>query len=144
MLNLILYTIEISFLCFILWYIYRFIRIPHCVKELYGQANYTFLTSIIYSPFKNSSCVGTRPSALNPTFVFLYNNFIILKNNRSQWIINKDNFIEFNKPAFFKNCSIKVKEDNIYKSETIEFTFLSRKKISLIENFLIDNNFINN
>ena len=47
MLNLILYTIEISFLCFILWYIYRFIRIPHCVKELYGQANYTFLTSFL-------------------------------------------------------------------------------------------------
>lgn len=143
MLDLILYTIEVFSLCFILWYICRFIRIPHFVKELYGQANYIFLTSIIYSPFKNSSCVGARPSALNPTFVFLYNNFIMLKNNHSQWIINKDNFIEFNKSAFFKNCSIKVKEDNIYKFETIEFTFLSRKKISLIEKFLVDNNFVN-
>ena len=146
MYEFILYTTEICLFVFIFWFVFRFLRIPNSVIEKYGLPKYTFLTSIIYAPFKNSSCYNPsfRNRALNVTFIFIYDNYMIIKNNYSEWILNKDNFIEFNKPAFLKNCSIKIKDDNIYKSECIELTFLSKKKIKLIEQFLIDNNFTQN
>jgi len=137
MYEFILYTFTICVFGFIFWCIFSFLRIPNIVKQKYGLPNYTFVTSIVYSPLKNSSCFGVGASALNPTFIFIYTNFMIIKNNGSEWIINQNNFIEFSKPTFLKNCSIKIKEDNIYKSECIEFTFLSQRKIKLLEKFLI-------
>jgi len=142
MIEFVLFFIIFILIIFVISSIVIFSEIPNKIKKQYGEPNNYFITSIIYSPFKNSSCIGTRPSALNLTYIFIYDNFLVVKNNKSEWIINKDTFIEYTPPAFFKQCSIKIKEDNIYKSECLEFSHMPKQKLLILEKFLKDNKFI--
>lgn len=144
MIEFILFFIAFILIIFFIGLAITFLKIPNRIKKQYGEPNYCFITFIIYSPFKNSSCFNPsiRMSAINPAFVFIYNDFLVIKNNRSEWLINKNTFLQYNKPTFFKLCSIKIKEDNIYKSEYIEFSHMPKQKLGILEKFLKDNEFI--
>ncbi len=74
-----------------------------------------------------------RPSAINPTIIAIYNNKILISIGSEKIFINKENFVSFEEPTFFKPCSIKFKVDNVYKTRSISFSIISKKQLNKVK-----------
>ncbi len=133
--NIIFFIIVVAsisfFICFLLNK-FRDIETKYSYEE-YGEANLSFHTSMCRMLLK--------PSALNPTTVNIYDDFLYIICGNSKWIINKDNFLEYKKATLFVPYIIKIKTEDIYKSKEFYFLF-TKKQAKLLENFFKENNFI--
>lgn len=86
--------------------------------------------------FLSTYNLSFRISAINPTFIAIYDNKLIIIIGNEEILINKENFISFSEPTFIKPCTIKFKVNSIYKSREIHFSIISKKQISIIKNTL--------
>ena len=133
--NIIFFILVVASISFIICFLLnKFIDIvtKYSYKE-YGEANLSFHTSMCR--------MSPRPSALNPTTVNIYDDFLYIICGNSKWIINKDIFLEYKKATMLVPYIIKIKTEDIYKSKELYFLF-TKKQAKLLENFFKENNFI--
>ena len=95
------------------------------IIERYGKPKDFFIVSSLNFQF--------RPSAINPTIIAIYNNKILISIGSEKIFINKENFVSFEEPTFFKPCSIKFKVDNVYKTRSISFSIISKKQLNKVK-----------
>lgn len=123
--TIILYFIIVIFVTYSFYLLYKILQIPNKIQKEYGKPNISFWTSY-YRFFPH-------PSAINFIFIALYNDFLIIKGLNENYLINKDNFVEFKNKTLFKPYSIKFKTNNVYKYKEISFIFLSNKKAQILK-----------
>ncbi len=118
-------------LIFIIWLIMSIIKlfsIPSKVIKEYGVPNISFWTS--------RYTFALRPSGINPTFICLYDTFVVIQELSDKWIIDKNNYVDFKQGGFIFPYTLRFKADNIYQYEEIKFTMLSDKNAKLIQELL--------
>lgn len=98
------------------------------IIERYGKPKDFFIVSSLNFQF--------RPSAINPTIIAIYNNKILISIGSEKFFINKENFVSFEEPTFFKPCSIKFKVDSVYKTRSIRFSIISKKQVNKVKDVL--------
>ena len=124
---IILYFIIVIFITYSFYLLYQVLKIPNKIQKEYGKPIISFWT-LYYRFFPH-------PSAINFIFMALYNDFLIIKGLNENYLINKDNFVEFKNKTLFKPYSIKFKTSDIYKYKEIPFSFLLNKKAQILKKY---------
>lgn len=127
--NVIVYFLFIIFLiCLSIMWIIKTCAIPSKVIKEYGIPNTSFWTS--------RYTFAARLSDINPTFIALYDTFIVIQGLSDKWVIDKNNYVEFKQKSYgilypytLKFCLV---NKNYYKCEEIRFAMLSNKKVKLM------------
>ncbi len=127
----IIYVVILIFIIWLFMSIIKLFSIPSKVIKEYGVPNMSFWTS--------RYTFALRPSGINPTFICLYDSFILIQGLSDKWIIDKNNYVDFKQGGLVFPYTLKFKVDNIYKYEEIKFSMLSGKNAKLMQKLL--NNF---
>ena len=127
----IIYIVILIFIIWLFMSIAKLFSIPSKVIKEYGIPNISFWAS--------RYTFALRPSGINPTFICLYDNFIVIQGLSDKWVIDKNNYVDFKQGALVFPYTLKFKVDNIYKHEEIKFTMLSVTNAKLMQKLL--NNF---
>lgn len=121
-----LYCFIVIFIIYSFYLLFKILKIPNKVLSEYGKANISFWSS--YYKF-------CPRGSINFIYIALYDNFLIFKSIDESFLINKDNFIEFNNKSLLKPYSIKFKTNDIHKYREIHFALLRAEKAQILKKY---------